>query len=124
MEQNICLTRAEFKEGLKLSNGTTYRITLVKNNFRVRVEIDPSDYRSLDDTFSLLGKDSSGQIAYQQVKSRNDDIVEGDGFVDLIFLDLKPELIYSFRIDPGKDGECYYAFEEMPWSELESFLTF
>jgi hypothetical protein len=124
MEQKVSLTRTKFKQGLKLSNGTTYRIKIIKNNLRVRLEINPSDFRSLDDTFTLIGEKDPDQIAYQQVKTCKDDIDEANEYVDLIFFDLMPDITYSLEINPGSDGECYYAFEDMPWSELELFLIF
>ena len=82
----------------------------------VRLCIDPNDSATEDDRFRLFATDRS----YEQAKTVRDDLEPDDRFVDLLFTDLKEKLNYSFEIDPGKDGEAYLLFEDVPFEKLNN----
>ena len=86
-----------------------------KVSLYVRLGIDPNDAATKDDKFQLSSTDGG---SYQQTKTVRDDLVKGDRCVDLIFTGIRPDLKYSLKIDPGKEGEPYFIFEDLPYREI------
>lgn len=80
----------------------------------LRLPIDPSVAASLDYRFELTG----GGGSYRQAKTIHDDLVAGDGFTDLIFTRMRADWKYSLRVDPGKEGDPYFLFEDVPYPGL------
>jgi hypothetical protein len=87
----------------------------------VRLEINPNDKATIDDKFTLIGGDPAAR-EYEQVKTARDDSVDGDDYLDLVYTDLLPDMPYWLEVDPGKEGEKYFAFENMPWSQVEPIV--
>lgn len=93
--------------------------TEIKYKLHVRLPIDPNEAQSLDDRFTLFGGDNVDDRQYEQVKTTSDDTVDGDDYVDLVFTDLIEGLDYWLEVDPGKEGEPYFAFESVGWGQIE-----
>ncbi len=93
--------------------------TVVRYSLYVRLPIDPNQAESVDDKFTLFGGRNVDDCEYEQVQTTSDDIEKGDDCVDLIFKNLIPNLSYWLEVDPGKDGEKYFAFENMGWGQIE-----
>ena len=85
----------------------------------VRLGIDPVRAESKDDKFRLYSADGK----YDKVMTIKDDKVDGDGFVDLVYENLKVSQKYTLEIDPGAQGEKYNLFEEVPYRELIDFYS-
>ncbi len=115
-------TVQQLMEGVSLSTGSKHIIEVMNYKLRLRLEIDPNEVSSVDDRFTLFGGKNVDSRDYQQVKTTEDDLVEGDDYVDLCFTDLIPDLNYWLEIDPGKEGEKYYAFENEPWSRIKRMV--
>jgi hypothetical protein len=84
--------------------------------FSVRLNIDPNDPDSQDDTFTLFSTDDAKTFSKDQTVK--DDQIPGDNYTDLTFSDMDTSLSYSLKIDLGKDGNSYFLFENTPYEEL------
>jgi hypothetical protein len=87
-----------------------------QSSFYIRLNIDPNDENSQDDTFTLFSTDAAK--SYKQVLTVKDDNVPGDSYTDLHFTGLDESLSYSLKIDFGKDGESTVFFENTPYGEM------
>jgi hypothetical protein len=87
-----------------------------KGPFHIRLNIDPNDESSQDDTFTMFSTDAAK--SYNKVLTVKDDQVPGDSYTDLSFPDLDKSLSYSMKIDLGSDGNSYILFENKPYGEL------
>ncbi len=112
----------QLMEGVTLSTGSRHVIEVLNYKLYLRLNIDPNQASSLDDTFTLFGGKNQDSKDYQQVKTTKDDLVQGDDYVDLCFTDLLPDINYWMEIDPGQDGEKYYAFENVSWGQIEKLI--
>lgn len=103
-------------KGIRVPTGE--RVTVVvkpaPRDVIVRIDVDPADKASVDDTFRLYSADGS----YDRTLTTRDDVKPGDGFVDLHYTGLLPRTSYTLEIDP-KDGRGpSNAFENVPYEEL------
>jgi hypothetical protein len=87
-----------------------------QSSFHIRLNIDPNDENSQDDTFTLFSTDAAK--SYNQVLTVKDDNVPGDSYTDLHFAGLDDSLLYSLKIGFGKDGESVIFFENIPYGEM------
>jgi hypothetical protein len=87
-----------------------------KGSFHIRLNIDPNDKDSADDTYTLFSTDEAK--TYNKALTVKDDQVPGDSYTDLKFTDLDKALSYSMEIDLGADGHSYLTFENTPYGEL------
>jgi hypothetical protein len=94
--------------------GSTCQIVLKKT--RVDIEIDPNESETADDTFTLFSTDVPS--SYTAKKTVKDDKVPGDAMISLAFYSLPESLNYSMEVDPGKEGEKYLLFENVPFEHL------
>jgi hypothetical protein len=90
--------------------------TSTDGTFNVRLNIDPNDPDSQQDTFTLYSTDQAQ--SYSQKLTIKDDQVPGDSFTDLGFTGLDTSLSYSMKIDLGKDNNSYFLFEDKAYGEL------
>ncbi len=114
----IEVTVDQLEKGIELKTGKRYILKLVDYKLHVRLDINPNDKTSTDDRFTLFGGHHIDDRQYEMVKSTKDDVIDGDDYVDLVFTDLIPKLRYWLKVDPGKEGEPYYAIEDVDWSDL------
>jgi hypothetical protein len=106
-------------DGPAVTDGMTQTKTQTKeekHTLRVRLNIDPNDKKTEDDTFTLFSTD--GAKTYNQVLTIKGDKVPGDKYLDLDFEDCPTELSYTLEVDPGKEGSKYRVFEKTPFKEL------
>jgi hypothetical protein len=87
-----------------------------KGSYCVRLNIDPNHQESQDDTFTMFSTDAAK--TYSKVLTVKDDRVAGDACTDLTFADLDKSLSYSLEIDPGKEGDTFFLFENKSYGEL------
>jgi hypothetical protein len=87
-----------------------------KEAYHIRLNIDPKDKDSQEDTFALFSTDAAK--SYSKTLTVKDDQVPGDSYTDLSFPDLDMSLSYSLKIDLGNDGHSYFLFENTPYGEL------
>ncbi len=87
-----------------------------KGPFHIRLNIDPNDPDSQDDTFTMFSTDQAK--SYNKTLTVKDDQVPGDSYTDLSFTDLDTSLSYSMKIDLGNGGQSYLLIENMPYGEL------
>jgi len=113
-------SRADLEKGLTLSSGRSHRIMIVEFAFHLRLDIDLEDENPWDDKFTLRGGPDPDTVEYEQVRTAQDDTIEGDDFIDLIFTDLIPGLTYSLEIEPGADEDPFFLFEDLPFEEMAS----
>ena len=85
-----------------------------EGTLRLRIEIDPAEAKSKDDRVRLFSTDG----AFEAVRTVKDDLVDGDGFVDLEFTGLDPSKDYSLEVDLGKEGGPELVFENVPCADL------
>jgi len=90
---------------------------------RVRLNVNPNDARTIDDTFTLIGGHEVRSPLYSQTKTTRDDLLPGDEFCDIAFSGLAPGLSYWLEVDQGQDGGRYFAIEAVSWSELNVAVT-
>ncbi len=93
----------------------------MKNEFRAQFKIDPNEASSSDDKFILFSVDDNQ--TYKQQKTVKDDLTSDDDTVEIVFDDLDRELSYSLQVDPGKEGEPYFVFENRPFNDLSKGNT-
>jgi hypothetical protein len=82
----------------------------------VRLNIDPNDPDSQDDTFTLYSTDDAKTFSKEQTVK--DDQVPGDNYTDLKFTGLDTSLSYSLEINLGKDDGSYFLFEDVAYEDL------
>jgi len=80
----------------------------------LRFDINPTDSKVIDDTFTLSSVDGS----YSQTQTVANDLIPGDTSLDLEYKDLDPKLEYSLKVDPGASGAPYYVFKKTPFTRL------
>ena len=81
--------------------------------FKIQLQIDPNDASSLDDSIVLYSLDEEKK--YKKTLTVKDDKITGDEFIDLHFTGILSGLSYTLEIDPGKEGDKYNFFEEIPF---------
>jgi hypothetical protein len=116
------VTAAQLRKGLTLSTGQRHIIRLVTYELRLRLPINPNEARTVDDRFTLKGGHPQSPT-YSQTKTTRDDLIPGDDCTDLLFTSLEPDVDYSLEIDPGQEGAKYFAFEGLPWSQIEPIAS-
>jgi hypothetical protein len=85
-------------------------------SFSVRLDIDPNDPDSQDDTFTLFSTDDAKTFSKDQTVK--DDQIPGDNYTDLKFTGLDTSLSYSLEINLGKDVGSYFLFEDVAYEDL------
>lgn len=111
------LPRIEFRG--RVSKSTSVRAPVALRDYiRVRIPIDPEKASSRDDKFKLVVKSDPDTVEAEETRTVKDDLVEGDECVDLVFSQGLPDRLYSLEIDPGKEGDPYWMFEDTPADEL------
>lgn len=120
-------TKAEYTKAQKLADAKKPKVIITMTDkrpgstdkavLRIRVPIDPTNAATADDTFRLVSSDGS---SYDKTLRMKDDAEPGDKVVDLVFEEIDRSLSYSLEIDPGADGEKYFLFEDLPYSQLAS----
>ena len=85
--------------------------------FSVRLDIDPNDPDSQDDTFTLFSTDDAK--TYSKDQTVKDDQVPGDNYTDLKFTGLDTSLSYSLEINLGEDVGSYFLFEDVAYGDLD-----
>jgi hypothetical protein len=88
------------------------------NTLKIRLDIDPDDEASQDDTFRLYSSDKPG--AYDKTLTVKADKTPGDGYLDLEFTGLDESSSYSLEINPGKEGDVYLLFKNVPYKDLKN----
>lgn len=91
-------------------------ISLKNGIFVIQLMIDPDTKESQDDTFTLFSTDSAK--SYSQTLTVKDDKVSYNDYLDLEFTGMDKDLSYSLEVNPGKEGEVYYLFENKSYGEL------
>ncbi|MBP1730038.1 MAG: hypothetical protein H6Q55_467 [Deltaproteobacteria bacterium] len=86
----------------------------------VRLGIDPSDSKHKKDKFVLTS--ASGK--YNKTLTVTDDSVPGDGFLDLVFSQLRQSDKYTLEYHPGDGGGPQKLFENIPFQELLEHYSF
>jgi len=87
-----------------------------KGDFHIRLNIDPNNTDSQDDTFTLFSTDSAK--SYNKVLTVKDDQIPGDSYTDLSFIGLDKSLSYSLKISLGNGGQSYLLIDNKPYGEL------
>lgn len=111
-------TFQQFSEGIQVRTGEFHVLKLDPLCFRVRLQIDPARLNSVDDRFTLTGRNKGGDEIDKHVKTTADDLIRGDGYVDLLYMPVWPNLRYSLEVDPGKEGSPYLLFDDVPGQEI------
>ncbi len=83
----------------------------------IHLEIDPNNPAVQDDTFTL--KSADNDHFYSKTMTVKDDKISGDTSIDLEFDGLDQNMSYTLEIDPGKEGDPYTLFENIPFMELK-----
>jgi hypothetical protein len=110
----LYLPRAWTQKGLATGRSHTIRARPVPGDLYLRLPIDPEDAKELEDRFTLESADGS----YRQERSVKDDLIEGDGALDLLFTDLPRSGRYSLSVDPGGGRQPYCLIEGVTYEEL------
>jgi hypothetical protein len=84
--------------------------------FSVRLNIDPNDPKSQNNTFTLFSTDDAK--TYSKDQTVKDDQVPGDDYIDLKFTGLDTSLSYSLEINPGEDAGSYFLFKDVAYEDL------
>ncbi len=79
-------------------------------------DVDTDAVLTLDDKVTLYSTD--GDRAYERTLSIMDDHNPGNGYLDLVFDGLLPNMNYSCLYAPGQDGEEHHIFKDVPLAEL------
>jgi len=111
----------ELKKGRCLPSGKIYRITLPNLKLKLRFDIDPNKASSWDDKFTLYGNHERADYedyCFKQEKTVRDDVKPQDEFLDIEFTDLRAGLYYWLEVDPGQEGEAYFLFQALSYSNL------
>ena len=95
---------------------TSTHAPVEKGSYHIRLNIDPNDPDSKNDTFTLYSTD--GAKTYNKVLTVQDDQIPGDSYTDLSFMDLDITLSYSLKIDFGNGGQSYLYIENKPYGEM------
>jgi hypothetical protein len=82
---------------------------------RVRLPIDPKDAANANDRFRLYSVDGS---AYDRTQTVKNDAQPADNFLDLVFGGVDRRLSYSLAVDRGSDGDSYFIFEAISYSQI------
>ena len=90
--------------------------TSKKSTIRIRLNVDPEDESTQDDTFRLFSTDEP--CSYDKTHTIKDDKIPGDDYLDLEYTDLKEGLSYTLEVNPGNEGKIYYCFEDKTYEEL------
>ena len=90
-----------------------------ERRFRARICLGTEEASHQKDRFTL--KSSNG--AYVKVRTLKDDLIPGDGFVDLDYPDLLPDTAYTLDVLYGEDGSRAVLFEDVPCSALCAATT-
>lgn len=85
-------------------------LKMPRNNFYLRLDIDPNDIANSSETITLFSTDAAKKINI--VKTIKDDILKSDTYLDLLFEELDPSLKYTLDINIGKDGETHQLFTD------------
>lgn len=91
-------------------------VDVVNHTLRIRLDIDPDETAAADDEFTLLGV--GNDESYEQTLTVKDDYLPFNDILDLVFTGLREDLIYSLEINPGKEGNPYYIFQNVPFKDL------
>ena len=84
--------------------------------FSVRLNIDPNDPKSQNNTFTLFSTDDAK--TYSKDQTVKDDQVPEDNYIDLKFTGLDTSLSYSLQINPGEDAGSYFLFKDVAYEDL------
>ena len=85
--------------------------------FSVRLNVDPNDPKSQNDTFTLFSTDDAK--TYSKDQTVKDDQVPGDNCTDLKYTGLDTSLSYSLEINLGNDDGSYFLFEDVAYEDLD-----
>lgn len=122
------------------------RVVVLKRQtyaLHVRVPVPAEAAAGIADKFTLIGAKTFKSPLYKQSKVVKADATKGDGFVDLIFEDLKPSLKYWLdcrhgdlpplpfssieKSTPGEherpsEATAYFVFEGLRWEQIEPIM--
>jgi hypothetical protein len=115
VEENAAVT--DTMAGQPAATGTLSKKPPVKKEpYHIRLNVDPEDKDSQEDTFTLFSTDTAK--SYSKTLTVKDNQVPGDSYTDLSFPDVDTSLSYTLKIDLGNDGHSYNLFENTPYGEL------
>jgi hypothetical protein len=83
-------------------------------SLRVRIGLDPMDGENAKCKFTLTASDGS----YSQTLTIQDDSLEGDQYVDLVFPDVRVSKAYTLTVDSGTKTGRYNIFEAVPYEDI------
>jgi hypothetical protein len=106
----------EFAANARSKTTPRKEISVNAASFYVRLNIDPDDEDSQNDTFTLFSTDNAK--SYSQTLTVQDDRQPGDEYTELKFSGLDKDLSYSLEIDLEKEGNKFFLFENKPYGEL------
>lgn len=92
-------------------------IVRLPGTFEVTFAIDPNSAEAQDDKFILYSTDDDN--TYYQEKTPKDNISKDKSDTVIRFTGLKKDLNYSLGVDPGKEGDPYLVFEDLPYGAWE-----
>ncbi len=108
-KENVTLDRTEGKASpLRLASGRTYRIKVKVFTVKIEMHCDPDDPSRTDDSATLESTDGK----YRRTVKWTEGEKKENGVI-LKFKDVKPNKKYNLLIDPGVDGEPFYAFKNV-----------
>ena len=119
-EADVKATRSELKAGIELSAGRSHVIEIIEYTLHIRIDIDADDECPSDDKFTLRGGPDPETVEYEQERTAQDDLIEGDDYIDIIFTDLIPGLTYSLEVKPGEDEDPYFLFEDLDYQGMDA----
>lgn len=108
--------KLEFEAAARSKTTSRKEISVNAASFYVRLNINPDDEDSQNDTFTLYSTDAAK--SFSQTLTVQDDQQPGDEYTELKFTGLDKDLSYSLEIDLEKEGDTFFLFENKPYGEL------
>ena len=102
-------TGTEIAAGKKYRTGRSHIITFPV--FVLRIEIDPSDPESENDTYCVFSTDNAK--AYKKTLKAKENKIPGDNYIDLHFPGVVKDLQYTLEITPESGAASYCPFKNV-----------
>jgi len=101
------------KRGMIL-NGSKY-VFILHHTYMIELGIDPKNPKAANEKYILFSDDENK--SYYQELTIKDNLISNGSKLLIEFIDLKPKLNYSLKVDSG-DSEPYFIFEDISFDDL------
>jgi hypothetical protein len=104
---------SDAKRGIVL-HGSKY-IFILHHTYMIELGIDKNNPRAANEKYTLFSNDKNK--SYYQELTIKDYLISNNKKLIIEFIDLKPKLNYTLKVDSG-DDEPYFIFENIPFDDL------